>query len=409
MIKKCGLLGEKLSHSFSKIIHSNFSDEYTYDYFEVKPTELENFIKTADFCGLNVTIPYKKKVIKYLDELSETAKITGSVNTIVKDANGKLIGYNTDCFGFSKALDRVGYNLLGKKVLVLGSGGAKTAVCYVLDKRNIPFTVISRSGTNNYENINKHYEDTNVIINTTPVGMYPNTNELLVNPKNFKKLEFVFDLIYNPLKTPLIFYAEELSVTAENGLYMLTQQAIYSKKLFTGERRNISADEIYSNLKKSMENIVLIGMPGVGKTTVGKCLAEKLNRPFVDTDTLITKKYNMSPANIIETYGVSKFREYEMEAINDVSKLTGNVISLGGGSLENEDAKYLMQKNGIIFWLCKDLDKLDTLDRPLSKINLNELYKVRSKQYSTTANYRIEADDTPEKTANKIIEIWSKR
>ena len=280
---KCGLLGRRLSHSYSPQIHSYLGD-YSYGLFEKEPEELEDFLRNGDFTGLNVTIPYKKDVIAYLDELSPVAKKMGAVNTIVRRADGTLYGHNTDYFGFHYMVQKSGLNVKGKKVLVLGSGGASNTAVAVLEELGANVIVISRSGENNYGNLSRHY-DARVIVNTTPVGMYPNTGTSPVEPEHFDDLEGILDVIYNPQRTQLLMDGENLMVPTENGLWMLVAQAKESAEYFLGKKLNDQLiSEIHHKLTVQMQNIILIGMPGCGKTTVGQALAEKLGREFMDAD-----------------------------------------------------------------------------------------------------------------------------
>ena len=280
---KCGLLGGKLKHSYSPWIHS-FLGSYSYELFEKNPEELEDFLKNGDFTGLNVTIPYKKSVIPFCAELSPRARALGAVNTIVRRADGTLIGHNTDYFGFETMLRASGLNVAGKKVLVLGSGGAANTAVAAVQEQGANAVVISRSGENNYENLHLH-SDAAVIVNATPVGMYPNVGQSPVDPALFPALEGVLDLIYNPARTKLLLDAESRSLAAFNGLEMLVAQAKESAEWFSGKA--ISDDvisAIHRKLKCEMQNIILIGMPGCGKTTVGRLLAEMTGKRFVDAD-----------------------------------------------------------------------------------------------------------------------------
>ncbi len=263
---------------------SCLSRDYSYTLFEKEPEEVEDFLKSGDFTGLNVTIPYKKTVIPYLDELSPAAEKLGAVNTVVRREDGTLFGHNTDYFGFASLLKRSGLNVAGKKVLVLGSGGASNTVTAVLTGLGAEAVVISRSGENNYENLQRH-EDVAVIVNATPVGMYPNTGVSPVDLKRFPKLEGVLDVIYNPARTQLLLDAEALHIPCANGLWMLVAQAKESAEYFTGTSIDDAAiAEIHANLAAQMANIVLIGMPGCGKSTIGALLADKLGRKLVDAD-----------------------------------------------------------------------------------------------------------------------------
>ena len=325
---RCGLLGKKLGHSYSPQIHSYLSD-YTYELFEKSPEELEFFLKHGDFSGLNVTMPYKKDVIPYLDELSDRAAELGAVNTIVRRNDGTLIGHNTDYFGFQSMLNRSGLQVAGKKVLVLGSGGASATAVAVLKKQGSNVVVISRNGESNYNNLEQH-ADASVIVNTTPVGMYPNVGVSPVELALFHELEGVLDVVYNPARTQLLLDAEEIGLIANNGLWMLVAQAKESAEWFTGTTisDNKIAD-IHRILQKQMENLVLVGMPGCGKSTIGSLLANLLNKKFVDADEVVAKQAGMTIPEIFATSGEKGFRDIETRVLSELGKESGMVIATG--------------------------------------------------------------------------------
>lgn len=401
---KCGLLGGKLGHSYSPQIHSQLGD-YSYELFEKKPEELEDFLKYGDFRGLNVTIPYKKDVIPYLDELSPRAKRIGAVNTIVRREDGSLIGHNTDYFGFEMMVRASGLSIAGKKVLVLGSGGASMPVVAALTEQGANVIVISRSGENNYNNLHLH-RDASVIVNTTPVGMYPNVGKSPLDLEQFPKLEGVLDIIFNPARTQLLLDAEEKGLVAMNGLLMLVAQAKESAEWFTGKAIPddvISA--IHASLRRQMENIVLIGMPGSGKSTVGMILAEKLGKKFVDADTYLTQKAGRSIPDIFASGGEAGFRALETETLAELGKQSGLVIATGGGCVTQERNYPLIHQNGTIFCLDRDLNKLPTDGRPLSQANkLQDMYRVRKPLYEAFADFRIDNNGNAESTATRIME-----
>ena len=400
---KCGLLGAKLGHSYSPQIHSRLGN-YSYDLFEKAPEELEDFLKNGDFVGLNVTIPYKKSVIPFCDELSPIAQKLGAVNTIVRNTDGKLIGHNTDYFGFSSMVRHAGLDPKNKRVLVLGTGGASATVQVVLQEMGAKITVISRTGENNYENMYQ-YKDTAVIVNATPVGMYPNNGETLVDLDRFPKLEGVLDLIYNPSRTQLILDAHARKLIAENGLWMLVAQAKESAEWFLGN--TVSDDlisSIYKQLQKQMENIILIGMPGCGKSTVGKLLSQMLNRPFVDADTAIIEKAGMSIPDIFANQGEAGFRALETEVLAELCKASGTVISTGGGCVTQSRNYPLLHQNGRIVWLTRSLYMLPTDGRPLSQqTSIFEMYEKRSPLYSEFADIVVDNNCDPTTTVSKII------
>ena len=280
---KSGLLGRKLGHSYSPQIHE-YLGSYSYDLFEKEPEEVGDFVRNGDFTGINVTIPYKKDVIPFLDELSAEAVNMGSVNTVVRRQDGTLFGHNTDYFGFTSMVHRSGISVSGKKVLVLGSGGTSNTAVKALEDLGAHVIIISRSGENNYDNLDLH-RDASVIVNTTPVGMYPKTGVAPVDLKDFPKLEGVLDVIYNPARTKLLLDAEELGLPHENGLWMLVAQAKEAAEYFGGMPLSDDLIEtVYRKMSARMQNIVLIGMPGCGKSTVASLLAEQLNREMVDAD-----------------------------------------------------------------------------------------------------------------------------
>lgn len=400
-----GLIGRKLSHSFSPQIHS-FLGDYEYKLFEMEEHEVGDFLAKKDFKGLNVTIPYKKTVIPYLDKISDRAKKIGSVNTIIKLDDGSLFGDNTDYLGFKYMLLKMTDSLKGKKCIILGSGGASLTVQNVIYDMDAKETVvISRSGENNYQNISKHF-DANVIINTTPVGMYPNNGISPVNLSDFHNCELVLDLIYNPSKTDLLLQAEKLKIKCANGLSMLAAQGKYAAELFTNNKINDSIIEHITNaLSLQMSNVVLIGMPGCGKTTIGKILAQKLNKTFMDTDEYITNITGKTPAEIIQSDGENTFREIEQKAVSDCCKNNACIIATGGGAVlrnENIDA---MKQNGKIIFLDRVITMLATDDRPLSSSpeKLKALYEYRYPIYVNSCDIHIKANEKPDKTAQLIL------
>lgn len=400
---KCGLLGEKLTHSYSPQIHHRLGD-YSYNLFEKNSSELKDFLENGDFTGLNVTIPYKKAVIPYCDDLSSVAQKLGAVNTIVRKPDGKLIGHNTDYFGFASMIRHSGLNPKGKRVLVLGTGGASATVRAVLQEMGAKVAVISRTGKYNYEYMYR-YLSTAIIVNTTPVGMYPNNGSNLVNLDRFPKLEGVLDLIYNPARTQLIMDAQERNLVAENGLWMLVAQAKESAQWFTGKTIDDSVIEsIYKELSKQMENIVLIGMPGCGKSTVGKKLAHLLNRPFYDSDEEIEKAAGKSIPEIFASQGEPSFRQIETTVLENLCKGSGSVISTGGGCITCPENYPILHQNSRIVWLQRNLYSLATGGRPLSQSHtVFDLYESRKDLYFQFSDYSIQNDSDPETTVSKII------
>lgn len=399
----CGLLGRKLGHSYSPQIHA-FLGDYRYSLFEKEPEELENFLKNGDFTGLNVTIPYKKDVIPYLDELSPAAGKLGAVNTIVRRPDGTLFGHNTDYFGFASLLKRSGIPVSGKKALVLGSGGASNTVQAVLKEQGAEVVVISRSGEDNYDNLSRH-ADASVIVNTTPLGMYPNTGVSPVDLGGFPNLQGVLDVVYNPARTQLLLDAEKRGLPNANGLWMLVAQAKESAEYFTGH----SIDDaviaaIYAKLSVQMQNLVLVGMPGCGKSTVGASLAGKLGRVLVDTDEEIVRQAGKSIPEIFAQDGEETFRSWETKVLAELGKQSGLVIATGGGCVTRQRNYPLLHQNGTIFWLRRDIDKLPTDGRPLSQSHsLTEMYIKRAPMYAAFADYTVSNDGTAEETVNAIL------
>ena len=400
---KCGLLGRKLGHSYSPQIHGLLGD-YSYDLFEKEPEQLTAFLKDGDFTGINVTIPYKKDVIPYLDALSPAAQKIGSVNTIVRRADGSLFGHNSDYFGFVSLVKHSGIAVEGKKVLVLGSGGTSNMVVTALRDLGAAPVVISRSGENNYGNLHLH-SDASVIVNATPVGMYPNTGVSPIDLNRFPKLDGVLDVIYNPAKTQLLLDAEKLGIPHENGLWMLVAQAKEASEYFTGKK--LSDDmiaRIHHKLSRQMKNIVLIGMPGCGKSTVGTLLAETLGRTFVDADAEIIQLAGKSIPEIFAQDGEDAFRQWESDALAHLGKQSGLVIATGGGCVTRQRNYPALHQNGSIVWLERDLSLLPTDGRPLSQSNrLEEMYAVRKPLYEAFADVRVANTGSPENTVTEIL------
>ena len=401
---RCGLLGRKLGHSYSPQIHRELSC-YEYKLYEKEPEELEAFLKSGTFDGLNVTIPYKKTVMAYLDEISPEAAAIGSVNTIV-NRGGKLTGYNTDAFGFSWLLQKSGVEAADKKALVFGSGGASVTVCHVLKSLGAdPVVVISRTGENNYENLDRHL-DAKLLINATPLGMYPNNGESPVDLTRFSALDGVLDVVYNPARTALMLQAEQLGIPHASGLSMLVAQAKKACEYFTGNPvPDAEIDRIERLLSRQMENIILIGMPGCGKSSVGKALAAALNRTFLDADEEIVRRAGCSIPEIFAASGENGFREIETAVLSQLGKRSGQVIATGGGCVTRRENYPLLHQNGTIFRLTRDLAKLPTDGRPISQAtDLAQLCARREPLYRRFADVTVSNDGALEATVQTIKE-----
>lgn len=400
---KCGLLGRKLGHSYSPQIHG-YLGNYSYDLFEVEPEDLASFLRCGDFHGLNVTIPYKKDVIPYCDELSDVAKRLGAVNTIVRRSDGTLIGHNTDYFGFASMLRRSGLQIRGKKILVLGSGGASATVTAVLKEAHANVIVVSRSGENNYHNLHRH-ADASVIVNTTPVGMYPEVGVAPVDISIFPCLEGVLDVVYNPAKTQLLLDAQTRGLITENGLWMLVSQAKESAEWFQGVPiPDDLISKIHTLLRRQMENIILVGMPGCGKSTLGKLLAQMLGKTFIDADDEVVKVAGRSIAEIFADSGEEGFRKIETDVLRKLGKQSGLVIATGGGCVTRLDNYPLLKQNGNIIWLQRNLEQLPTDGRPLSLTNkLQDMYAIREPLYTRFADTTVENNTSLENALNTIL------
>ena len=401
---KCGLIGEKLSHSFSPQIHRELAD-YSYTLFEMAESEVGDFLKNGDFDATNVTIPYKKTVMPFLDEISDEALRIGSVNTITRTAAGGLRGDNTDYYGFWHTVEKSGIIIKGKKVLILGTGGASlTARTVSEDMGAESITFVSRSGEVNYDNVYLRCADTEVIINCTPVGMYPKNGMSPIILDKFKICEGVIDMIYNPAKTKLLLDAERLGIRHINGLPMLVAQAKRACELFLGEAVDDGeVERITSLIAAQTGNIILVGMPGCGKTTVGKLLSEMTGREVIDTDEMIKASQMRSPSEIINTDGVERFRQIEHTEVENAGKMSEKIISTGGGVVTREENYAPLHQNGRIVFIHRSVDKLATDDRPLSK-NLEEMYKVRLPMYRAFCDIEVSNDSSPENCAKEILQ-----
>lgn len=404
-----GLIGNPLGHSFSPQIHGAIAD-YDYRLFPMDEEMVKPFLEKREFAAINVTIPYKQTVIPFCDKVAREAMDIGSVNTIVKQKDGRLFGYNTDYYGFSEMLRYAGIEVTDKKCLVLGSGGSsKTAVCVLRDMGAKSVTVISRSGEDNYENIDKH-ADAEIIVNTTPVGMYPKNGAQAVDLSRFSRLTGVADLIYNPEKTALMLQAEELGIPVVGGLYMLVAQGVRASELFFDKKYPEGVvDFVYASVNRSMRNVILVGMPGCGKSTVGKKLAAILGREHVDADEYVTAKCGRTPAAIIEAEGEAAFRRIETEALSELTKRSSIVLSTGGGCVTVPENHRLLRQNGKVVFINRDVSLLATDGRPLSVggfDRIKQLYDTRLPLYRKVCDVEIAtgSESTVKETAEKIAE-----
>lgn len=407
MFTKYGLLGRNLSHSYSPEIHRELGNK-AYKLYEKEPEELESFLKGKKSGGFNVTIPYKRSVLEYADELSDEVKEIGAANTLVIK-NGKIHAYNTDMDGFLYMVKRSGKDFKGRKVLVLGSGGASLAVKAGLEKLE-PETVVtvSRKGEDNYRNIEKHF-DADYIINTTPVGMYPDCPASPLSLKGFDSLKGVYDLIYNPFRTELVMEAEELGIPSFSGLPMLVAQAARSHELFTGKNvETAEIERIIEIILKKYMNIILIGMPGAGKTTVAETLGKLTKRPVIDTDALIEKSSGKTIPEIFKTEGENGFRQRETAEIKECGRKSGIIISVGGGAVTREENYMPLHQNGKIYCLERDIEKLATDDRPLSKDikSLEQLFRKRRACYDRFTDEKINNNGLEIQTAEAVLNDW---
>ncbi len=400
----CGLLGKKLGHSYSPRIHAMLGD-YEYRLYEKQPEELEDFLRNGSWTGLNVTIPYKKAVLPFCDELSDVAAATGSVNTLVRRPNGTLFGDSTDGFGFARMLDGSGFDPAGDKVLILGSGGACAAVRFVLTARGAHPVVISRSGPDNYGNLFLH-RDAAAIVNTTPVGMYPDNGASPLSLDGFDSLKAVYDIVYNPERTALMMDAEDRGIPTFGGMTMLVAQAWRSSERFTGaELPDRLIDEITARMAGETRNLVLIGMPGSGKSTVASLLGKKTGRDVLDSDCEIVQNRALSIPDIFSSEGEDAFRRYETQALARLGRLSGKIISTGGGAVLREENYRLLHQNSVIIWITRDIACLARDGRPLSEnSDLATMYRTREPRYRRFADLAVSNDGSPEQTVDRILE-----
>ncbi len=403
-----GCIGEHLSHSFSKEIHTALAD-YDYEIKELTREELPIFLTEKKFKAINVTIPYKQDVIPFLDWISDEAKSINAVNTIV-NRDGKLYGYNTDFYGLKSLIERENFSLSGKKIAVLGSGGTSNTAVAVADSMGAEIIKkVSRNKKDGYITYDEFYNsfaDCQVIINTTPCGMFPNIGESPIDLKKLGNVEAVFDAVYNPLKSQLVYEAEKSGLISMGGLFMLVSQAAFAVEKFINKPvDNEKVETIFKNLYKSKMNIVLIGMPSSGKSSVGRVVAEKTEKTYVDTDDLIVEDALKPISQIFEENGESFFRETEKRIVFNISKDTGKVIATGGGVILNEENIDILKENGRIYFIDRPLELLvSTDDRPLSsnRSDLEKRYTERYSLYEKFADVIIDGSGTVDEVAERI-------
>lgn len=407
-----GLIGERLGHSFSKIIHTELCG-YNYELCELAPHELEAFVKKAEFKAINVTIPYKEKIIPFLHFVDQRALEIGAVNTVV-NKNGKLFGFNTDFMGLTALINRTEVSLKNKKVLILGSGGtSKTAFAVAKSLGAAVIFRVSRKaseGLITYDEAVKEHSDADIIINTTPCGMYPNNGLSAVDINNFPKLSAVFDAVYNPLSSQLVVDAKEKGIRAAGGFYMLVAQAFYAAEMFLDKKLDpCEIDRIYKKLLNEKQNLVLIGMPGCGKTTIGKAVAKELGKKFIDSDDEIVRMASKQIPEIFAERGEEGFRALESEVIARLSKEGGFVIATGGGAILKKRNIELLKGNGKVVFIDRPLKYLVTTDdRPLSSNRelLEKRYNERYSIYKSSADICIDASQNLMENINKTKEAF---
>ncbi len=406
-----GLIGERLGHSFSAEIHRKLFD-YEYELRELARDELDGFMKAREFSAINVTIPYKEAVIPYLDHIDECAKRIGAVNTVVK-RDGKLFGYNTDYLGLRALILKSGIEIFGKKALILGSGGTSKTAAAVLEDLGASPLRVSRGeseGTVTYDEVYKNHTDAEIIVNTTPCGMFPKNGESAISLSNFDNLIACFDAVYNPLRSAFVLEAKTRGAYAEGGLYMLVAQAVFAAELFKDEKLpEDAADRVFSEILRKKQNLVLIGMPGSGKTTLGRMVAEELELQFLDTDDIITACEGKTPAQLITKYGEKAFRDMETAAVRKAAAQSGCIIATGGGAILRAENLAALKENGKLIFLNRPLENLvTTADRPLSsdREKLKKRYEERYPIYCAAADATIDCVDSKAQNVLKIKEAF---
>ena len=401
-----GLLGKTLRHSYSKLIHERMGG-YAYDLYETPEEGLEGLIRRPDMGGFNVTIPYKQTVIPFCDVLTPAAQAIGSVNTLYHDENGRLVGDNTDYFGFSYMARRAGISFAGRKVVILGSGGTSlTARRVAADEGAREIVIVSRSGPDNYENLSRH-ADAEILINTTPVGMYPHNEGKLVDLSQFPTCRGVLDVIYNPLATNLILSARDAGIPASGGLPMLVAQAAPAVERFSGKAVPASViEETLEALTREVRNIVLVGMPGSGKSSIGRLAAELSGRAFRDTDEMVEAAAGCTIPALFAARGEAAFRELEARAVAEAARERGCVIATGGGVLLREENRRALRQNSRIVFLRRELSLLPASGRPISQTRrIEDIYRERLPLYTGVSDAAVDNDAAPEVVAARVLEV----
>ena len=402
-----GLIGRTLKHSYSVPIHQELGTP-DYRLIELEPEELAPFLQRDDIGGLNVTIPYKRDAMPYCALLDETARAIGSVNTLVRQSDGTLKGYNTDAYGFSYTAERAGISFAGRKVVVFGSGGASLTAQYVAKRSGASaVVVISRSGTDNYANLTRH-ADAEVLVNATPVGMYPNAGAMPADPAMFPACKGVLDMIYNPRRTALLLRSEELGIPCSDGLPMLVAQAKAAEELFFGRKIPDAENErILRKFYRNMQNIVLIGMPGSGKNTIGRALCQITGRTAVDLDAEIEKTEGCTIPEIFASAGEEAFRRMERGQAQKWGAQSGLILIAGGGIVKDERNYASLKQNGRIYQIERDIRLLARAGRPLSEnADLAEMYRERRPLYERFRDASVHNDGSAEAAAQSIWEDY---
>lgn len=402
-----GLIGRALEHSYSAPIHRALGND-AYTLYPLEPEALGAFLARADLGGLNVTIPYKRNVLAYCARLDETARLIGSVNTIVRERDGTLTGYNTDAYGFRCMVDRANISFCGQKVLIFGSGGASLTVQAVARRAGArEVVIVSRGGTENYDNLDRH-ADAEILINTTPLGMYPHTGSMSADPARFPRCAGVLDLVYNPARTALLFRAEELGIPAAGGLRMLVAQAKAAEELFFGRSLpNEAVERVLAQIARAMQNIVLIGMPGSGKSTVGAALSRLSGRTCVDLDEQIARRAGQAIPAIFAERGESAFRALEREEAERWGRESGIILVTGGGVVKDERNDRALKQNGRVYQVERDVSRLERDGRPLSaNADLAAMLRERAPMYARVRDAAVANDESAEETARRIWEDY---